>query len=234
MLEALATTLDFTVAQQQRTLLRSDADFGSDRNLNHALTSHWQVLTKGKGGKRPTAYAAKIDDDAWQTLAPDRWGAPAPNPPSYAQPTQHFVLRWKTSHGQLKQSTLVCSVLDWSLAEVVAAYDDRGSCETEIQADKRGLQLERRRKKHLAAQEALILLTDVAHNLLAWTAHWMFPSGPLAHFGPLRLSQDVLALPGRLCFDHERLVEVQLNQHHPYATEVAQGLERLLAHFGHP
>jgi hypothetical protein len=109
-----------------------------------------------------------------------------------------------------------------------------GACETEIQADKRGLQLERRHKKHLAAQEALILLTDLAHNLLAWTADWMFPTGPLAHFGPLRLTKDVLTLPGRLFFEKHRLVEVQLNKRHLYTTAVADALERLLTHFAWP
>jgi len=46
--------------------------------------------------------------------------------------------------------------------------------------------------------------------------------------------QDVLAMPGRLIFQQQQLVEVQLNQRHPYATEVAIGLVRLLDHFGYP
>ena len=80
----------------------------------------------------------------------------------------------------------------------------------------------------------MILLTDVAHNLLAWTSHWMFPSGPLAGFGPLRLIEDVLTLSGHLRFEDQRLVEVQLNVRHPHATAVAAGLERLLILFGWP
>lgn len=214
--------------------MRSDGGFGCDQNVNHVLTADWQILTKGKGGKRPTAFAAKIAEEDWQLLSPKRWGAVAINPPTYVRPTQHFVLRWVTAHGEIKHSTLLCSILDWSLPEVMAHYDDRGSCETEIQADKRGLNLERRRKKHLAAQEALILLTDIAHNLLAWTSYWMFPAGPLAHFGPLRLTQDVLSLSGRLLFDKTRLVEIHLNERHPHAKEVADGLQRLLDHFGSP
>ncbi len=134
----------------------------------------------------------------------------------------------------MKYATVVCSVMDWSMADIIAHYDDRGACETEIQGDKGGLKLERRRKKHLAAQEAVILLTDVAHNLLAWTSDWMFPEGPLAAFGTTRLIEDVLTLPGRLIFHQGRLVEVQLNQLHPHAAEVAVGLERLLAHFDYP
>ena len=120
------------------------------------------------------------------------------------------------------------------MANIIAHYDDRGACETEIQADKGGLKMERRRKKRLAAQEALILLTDVAHNLLAWVPRWMFPGEPLAAFGTTRLVEDVLHLPGRLLFHGDRLAEVQLNQLHPYAEQVAAGLQRLLAHFGNP
>lgn len=233
-LDTLASTLAFAPEQKQRTVVRSDAGFGSDANVNYALRDDWQVLAKGKGGKRPAAYAAQVADTAWQAVSHERWLAPAPNPPTYVQPTQHFVLRWKTEIGQTKYATLVCSVPDWSMHEVLAHYDDRGACETEIQADKRGLQLERRRKKSLAAQEALILLTDVAHNLLAWTAHWMFPTGAYAHFGPLRLTQDILALPGRLYFDRDRLVEVHLNKRHPHAQPVAEALQRLVKHFGDP
>lgn len=192
------------------------------------------MLGKGKGGRRPQAYARQIDPSAWHDLGADRWVAAAVDPPAYVRPTQHLVLRWRTEAGLVKHSTVVCSVLDWSWAEVIAHYDDRGACETEIQADKGGLKLERRRKKHLAAQEALILLTDVAHNLLAWTSHWMFPSGPLAGFGPLRLIEDVLTLSGHLRFEDQRLVEVQLNVRHPHATAVAAGLERLLILFGWP
>lgn len=122
----------------------------------------------------------------------------------------------------------------WSSVEIINYYDDRGACETEIQADKGGLQMGRRRKKVATAQEVLILLTDIAHNLLAWTTPWMFPSGPLAQMGTTQMIQDVLCMPGRLIFERRQLVEVQLNQLHPYATEVAAGLVRLLDHFGYP
>lgn len=193
------------------------------------------MLTKGSGGRRPGAFARQIPSDGWLTLRPDgRWVARAAAPPTYVRPVQHLVLRWRTQTGELKHSTIVCSVLDWSMAQVIEHYDDRGACETEIQADKGGLRLCKRRKRRAAAQEAIVLLTDVAHNALAWASHRMFPDGPLASFGTTRLIEDVLAIPGHLIFDQERLVEVQLNELHPYAPQVATGLERLLDHFGWP
>lgn len=232
--DALETFLKLTPAQKQRTILRSDAGFGSDANINHALNADWQVLTKNKGGRRPQAFARQVADEDWQPFGSERWVARAVVPPTYACPAECLVLRWLTSSCQVKHAIVICSITDWSMEETIAHYDDRGACETEIQADKGGLKLERRRKKRLAAQEALVLLTDIAHNLLAWVPYWMSPSEPLASFGTTRLIEDVFHLPGRLFFHQERLTEVQLNELHPYAEAVAVGLERLLAHFGNP
>jgi len=234
LLEALEPCLGLTPLQKRRTVLRSDSGFGSDANVNYALKAQWQVLAKGKGGRRPASYARQLVPQDWHDLGQERWVAAVPDAPSYLCPTQHLLLRWRTEAGAIKHSTLVCSVMTWTAAEIVAYYDGRGACETEIRADKTGLKLERRRKKHLAAQEALILLTDIAHNLLAWTSQWMFASEPLSEFGSTRLTEDILSLPGRLLFQNQRLIEVQLNRLHPHASQVAAGLQRLLSFFGNP
>jgi hypothetical protein len=232
--DTLDLFLALTAAEKQRTVLRSDAGFGSDNNVNYALKAQWQVLTKNKGGRRPQAFAKRVAAEDWQPLRSDRWVAQAVAPPTYVHPTQCLVLRWLTPSGLVKYAVVLCSITSWSMSETVAHYDDRGACETEIQADKGGLKMERRRKKRLAAQEALVLLTDIAHNLLAWVPQWMFPEEPLAAFGTTRLVEDVFHLPGRLFFHNERLSEVQLNRLHPHAEAVAAGLERLLDHFGYP
>jgi len=229
--QSVETFLGLTPAQKQRTGLRSDAGFGSDANINRVLASDWQVLTKNKGGRRPQAFARQIAAPLWQDLGQARWVAPVAHPVSYVRPTQSLLLRWLTEKQRTKYAIVVCSILDWRPAEVIAAYDQRGACETEIQADKMGLRLEQRRKKHLAAQSALVLLNDLAHNLLAWTRGWMFPTGTFAQYGTLRLVEDVLCIPGRLLFEDTILAEVQLNERHPHAHKVAEGLDRLLKHF---
>ena len=145
---------------------------------------------------------------------------------------QYLLLRWLTTQGMVKYASVICSILDCSPAETIQHYDDRGSCETEIQADKGGLRMRKRRKLHLEAQEALILLTDLAHNLIAWSSAWMFPTGPLAKFGTTRSIEDVFSLNGRLIFRDGALLEVYLNENHPYAEDVAEGLLLLLDHFG--
>lgn len=226
--------MHLTDAQRLRTVLRTDAGFGSDANIDAVLRAGWQVLTKNKGGRRPDSWARRVAESAWHSLPGDRQIAAVPEALTYCRPTQAHVLRWQTSQGLTKHAILIASQLDWSVTDLMAYYDARGQCEKEIQGDKLGLQLEHRRKKHLAAQEALVLLTDVAHNLLAWLPRWLSPPADWAQFGSLRLTKDILCLPGHLLFAGERLVEVQLNAAHPYAAEVALGLEHLLAHFGQP
>ncbi len=221
-----------SAAQRQHIVLRSDAGFGSDANLNQVLADDWQVLSKNKGGRRPGAFAARVPADGWHDLGVRRQWAALPQPLTYARPLTAYVPRWWGDQHPLKHAIVLCSITAWSPQEVMPHYDDRALCEVEIRNDKTGLQLERRRKKSLAAQEALILLTDVAHNVLAWTRHWMFPTGSLAGYGPLRLIEDVLCQPGHLIFEGDRLCEVQLNERHPHAAAVAMGLERLFDHFG--
>jgi Transposase DDE domain group 1 len=235
MLEALDRTLALSEAQKARTILRTDAGFGSDANVNSALENHWQIVRKSSGGRRPAALARQVAETDWQVLGPtERWLATVAPAVAFVRPVQWLLLGWCTARGDLKQAVVLCSIEAWSPAEVIGHYDARGACETEIQADKGGLLLCRRRKKVLAAQEALVLLTDMAHNLLAWAGRWMALEGRLATFGPTQLIQDVLPLPGHLVFNQQQLVEVRLNAHPPYAAEVAAGLDCLLAHFGYP
>jgi hypothetical protein len=215
-----------------RTILRTDAGFGSDDNIDYALDEDWQYLGKGFSGSRAKNLAIQVASPDWEDLGHQRWVAkPSPHP-SYVCPVQYLLLRWLTTQGMTKYASVICSILEWTPAETIQHYDDRGGCETEIQADKGGLKMCKRRKLHLEAQEALILLTDLAHNLIAWNSAWMFPVGPLATFGTTRLIEDVFSLNGRLIFRDESLIEVHLNENHPYAEDVAEGLQCLLDHFG--
>src|SRR5262245_66521062 len=86
--------------------------------------------------------------------------------------------------------------MEHSLAALAEAYDDRAAIEAELKADKGGLQLHRRRKQRLAAQEALVLLTDFAHNLLAWTRAWMLRGSPFTVPGIHRMVKELLPIPG--------------------------------------
>lgn len=101
------------------------------------------------------------------------------------------------------------------------AYDRRGgAAETQFKGDKQGLFLAKRNKHSFAAQEMLVLLAQLAHNLLIWTRNAL-PSAQ--HLGILRLVRDVLAIPGRIELDAQGfLMSITLNQYCPFAGALIQ------------
>jgi hypothetical protein len=99
--------------------------------------------------------------------------------------------------------------------------------EKEIKADKSGLWVAKRRKRRLPAQEALVLLTDLAHNIAVWSKDWIFTDPRFADYGVLRVVQDLLAIPGKITFREGQMVELKLNTLHPLAKPVLAGLTRL-------
>jgi len=225
--------LELSCEQRRQTVLRTDAGLGTDENINWALTHDYRVLMKGYNGKRAKAFARQIADNAWYALRSDRWVTIVPKAPRYARRAQTLLLRWQTEKG-MEYATLVHSLLDQDWHTIPALYDDRGAAESEIKMDKAGLLLPKRRKKSLAAQEALILLTDIAHNTLAWTHEWMFTESRFATCGPLALVNDILCIPGEVVLKGGKLHMVALRETHPYAAEMVVCLTKLLAHFGNP
>jgi hypothetical protein len=106
-------------------------------------------------------------------------------------------------------------------------YDLRGGAEVEqFRADKSGLHLSARRKRSFEAQLALILLNDLAHNLLADFWHRGLASSPFADWGLKRIIRDLLAIPGCLHFEHGQLKRIELLASHPYANEMLVCLEK--------
>jgi hypothetical protein len=229
---AVQHLLQLTRDQRRRTVWRTDGGLGTDANINWALTHDYQVLMKGYNGKRATAFVQQIADRDWFALREDRWVAIVPKAPRYARRTQTLLLRWLTEAKQLQYATLVHSLLDQDWHTIPALYDGRGAMETEIKADKSGLLIVKRRKRRSSAQEALILLSDWAHNLLAWTRHWMFSGSRFADFGPAALVNDVFCVPGEVVIRGGQLQMVALRESHPYASELTVCLAKLLEKFG--
>jgi hypothetical protein len=226
--------LALTRDQRQRTVWRTDGGLGTDDNINWAWAHDYQVLMKGYNGKRANALARRITDRDWHPLGKGRWVAIVSHAPRYARRTQTLVLRWLNESQQLQHATLVHSLLDQDWRTIPELYNGRGAVESEIKADKSGLLITKRRKRCLAAQEALIVLSDWAHNILAWTQDWMFSDSRFAKFGPLALVNDVLCLPGEVVFKGGQLQMVALRETHPYALEMAACLAKLLEKFGNP
>ncbi len=88
--------------------------------------------------------------------------------------------------------------------------------------------LEARRKHRFLGQKGYILLTDLAHNLLADFYHKALLDSPFEHYGPKRIVRDLLAMPGQLAFEHNsgKLVRVELLSLKQFSGDLAICLKR--------
>ena len=67
-----------------------------------------------------------------------------------------------------------------------------------MEGDKRGLGIEKRRKKNFWAQEALVLLAQLAHNLLVWFKRWFLEGTNAMKLGVERLVREVMTMPAEV------------------------------------
>jgi hypothetical protein len=219
--------LGLTPEQRYRIVWRTDGGFGSDANLQWLIQRGYHIMAKGYSWKRAAAWARRVRD--WVEVEPGRrWLAWAPEQLDFGQPTQIVVARWLNPKGKLRHALYITTLLDLPLLTTIATvYNQRGGAEVEIGSDKTGLKITHRRSQGMLAQEALILLADLAHNLLAWFHHDLLMDTRFVGYGSKRIIQQLLCIPGELVFDDRALVEVRLKQSHPLAAPMLDILERL-------
>jgi hypothetical protein len=218
------SSFELALEARKRTLYRLDGGSGTDENLRWLLARGYQVLGKGFSGKRAKALAAHVSrwdvDDAQSWLG---WVVP---PFDLGRPIKVVVKR-RLHKGKLKHSYYVTTLSFPSKRALMNRYNQRGGAEIEqFRADKSGLYLSARRKRSFVAQKALILLTDLAHNLLADFHRRALAESPFAAWGLKRIVRDLLAVPGQLHFRLGQLNRIELLASHPYADELNICLEK--------
>ncbi len=115
------------------------------------------------------------------------------------------------------------------------AYDLRGGgVETSIKGSKQGLGLIKRNKRRFAAQEMLVLLAQLAYNLVVWTRNELArQDSRLGHFGILRIVRDLFHIPGSFRLDAQgQVVSITLNKAHPLALSFVQTWTPVMARDG--
>lgn len=141
-------------------------------------------------------------------------------------------LKWlQTSPAALEVSPLLAQV---------HFYDGRASIETASikgDGDKQGLKLVKRRKFSLAGQEILILLAQLAHNLVMWAKDWLelelkVEEGSLAGYYLQRLVRDLLTIAGQVVFRAGQIVKVRMNGRNHLARKFGCAIARCFAKSG--
>ena len=116
----------------------------------------------------------------------------------------------------------------------VSLYDQRGGgIETSFKGDHQGLGSTKRSKKRFEAQQMVMLLGTLAHNVVIWARQWLTQDAApskLRRYGILRMVRDVFHVSGFLVLDAlGQIVQIVLNQAAPLAPILVESLRVLLA-----
>lgn len=215
--------LNLPAEHRAKVVWRLDQGFGGDANINWLLERDYQVLVKGCSQRRAAKLASLVQ--RWRQVRPDRFVGCAPTPACFSRLVHTFVVRHQTRTGW-KHAYLLSS-LDLSGPRALQLYDQRGAAETELRTDKSGgLFLNKRRKHKRDAQEAWVILTDMAHNYLAFFTRTYLADSLFATYGPLRVGRDLMRIPGYVQMEGDRLLFVKLLKSSPLASELLPCLER--------
>lgn len=223
--------LGLSPAERQRTIVRLDAGAGSDANIGILLAAGFQLLTKFHHAGRCRKLANSVG--AWypDPLGWDREFGLVTQPIAYDRPTTQVAVRYRNKRGAFAYhvllSTLSLPALHqltncltdpneavWTLPYLILrAYDRRsGGIESAFKADKQALGIHRRNKRCFQAQEILLLLAQLAHNILTWFALPLRQLSTWRSLGHFRLIRDFFHISG---FVYGTPIQVYLNPLHP-------------------
>jgi hypothetical protein len=220
---AAENALELDSSQRKRTVLRIDGGAGSDAHLRWLLDRGYHLMAKGMSNRRAKALARRVQRwDAYQ----DVWLGEVNPPVDYGRPVRVFVKR-RLKEDDFRHSYYISTLSLPCKGQFMALYDLRGGAEVEqFRSDKSGLGLEIRRKHNFLAQKGFVLLTDIAHNLLADFHQRALVGSRFEGYGLKRIVRDLLATPGRLVFENGHLVRVDLLSLKQFSKDLAICLVR--------
>jgi hypothetical protein len=249
---AAEDVLELNDYKRSRTILRFDAGGGSLDDVNWMLARGYQLHGKDCSSARAASWASTVEQWFDDPNHPDRqmgWAVPETTP-DYVRPVRRLLIRLKKNNGQVGYAMLIstlqpCDVLrlmgeplslvnnEQLVASAYAQFYDKrgGAIEIEIKEDKQGFGLTKRNKKRASAQQVVVILNSLAHNVLVWAREWLAAEVPkLASFGTLRLVRDVLSVSGKVEFDSKasKLKRVVMNRAAPIISKLLTAFRSLL------
>ncbi len=245
---AAEATLQLDEDKRYRTIVRVDAGGGSLADVNWLLARGYLVHGKDYSGQQAKRLAKSVTEWYADPHQPERqfgWVTEAAD--AYVRPVKRIAVRCRKPDGTFAYGVLIsalsaqhvltqtgqslCLLEDPAavLLAYVTFYDQRGGgIETSFKGDKQGLGLGKRSKKRFEAQQMLMLLGSLAHNVIVWARHWL-ASPTLHHYGTVRMVRDVFHISGFLLIDAcGQVVQLVLNQAAPLASALVDPLRKLL------
>lgn len=245
-----------TKEKRQHLLLRLDAGFGTDSNINFSLWRGYNILAKVYSQKRAKALAKSVKEWVAVPSSADntlREAGFVECPHRYCRKTIQVAVRTPTKKGGYSYSALVTTSINATLEQIVTEYDKRGGIpESTFCQDYQGLAVRKRRKGGFVAQKVLVLLSQLAHNLTVWMKSWLSDSLEASLFtgeeepnkterkeitvaqntiqkrGIKRFIRQILALSGKVVFKERKVVCIILNPLYPMIFRIRKAFEAFL------
>ncbi len=217
-------SLELSEGQKKQVVWRFDSGVGSDGNYKWLLERGYQALGKGYSGKRAVAWAKHVK--RWEKYDEKCWLGDIEPLVDYGCPIKVFIRRRLTKKGY-HYSYYATTLKTLSKRRLMYLYNKRGGAEVEqFRGDKGGLHLETRQKGKFLAQEGIILLTDIAHNLLGNFYRKALEGSKFDRYGNKRIIRELLAIPGKLIFKSGELRRVELISGHINSREMLKCLKK--------
>ncbi len=247
------TVLNLNPGFRKRTILRIDGGGGNDADINWILSRDYLLLVKMTHWKRVAKLVTTVSQWHTDPKDPRRQAGWVEAPFAYDKPTRQLAVRCQGKNGKWHTTILVFNLNDDQLAWLcqqgkrpvtlpenllwwaVYAYDLRGGgVETTFKGSKQGLGITKRNKKSFVAQEILLLLAQLAYNLIAWTRNGLAAClAKVRQFGMLRMVRDAFHISGCVMYDvHGHIVQISLNQAHDLAASFRDAFAVFLARDG--
>lgn len=234
---AAAEVLGLDTAQRARTVVRVDGGGGTEDDITWLLEQGYAILVKLYSWRRTEVLCRSVSTWYPDPKVAGREVGWIETPQPFVRSTQPVGIRTLTKKGTWTYHVLVFSLTDESLFRLgrqpvrlapcdkqrlfaaLYAYDLRsGGIETINKGSKQGLGLTKRNKKSFSAQVMLVLLAQLAYNLISWTRRLLVHADPaFPHLGALRMVRDAFHIPGRLELNAQGHLLLTLNRRHPWA-----------------
>ena len=177
MLSEMEQTLSLdTKEKRQQVCLRLDGGFGTDKNINHALWKGYQLQAKMFSGNRAKVLAQSVDQWVDVEGQGPRQAGWVTQPHRYSRKTRQLAVRKPNPKKKSGFNYVVLVITDMTsdMLAVLRSYDARsGVPESTFCQDNQGLAQRQLRKHRFVAQQMLVLLSQLAHNLCQWLKQWI-------------------------------------------------------------
>ena len=253
LVSAAEGVLELDDGSRSRTVVRVDGGGGRDADINWLLRRGYHVVAKVKNWQRSVKLARSVK--AWypDPKVPGREAGWIEEPHPYHCPTRQVGIRKRKKNGQWQYRIVVFTLNDEMLFclagqpvrsmptpqqvlfAAVHVYDLRGGgVETTVKGSKQGLGLTKRNKRRFHAQEMLVLLAQLAYNLITWTRNLLACHAPqLGRLGILRIVRDLFHIAGTIQTNTQgQIVQIRLNEAHSLAPPFTRALSAAMPRDG--